>query len=247
MSKSALILFPHGLGDVIMATPSLEAIANEGYEIDMMVRPSVVTSHLLDDCPFIRDLIKARTDTTEFGFNKYHMPRFRALGKEYDRTEVSRLHDRCVYRHRLIAEELHAKTSGYDYKVWIPDECKQEAEHFLANRAPEGDFVYVHTKTEVHRHYWWDSLGYVKKTFGDLPIVDSGYEGEDWMRFDNINTNFALIEMAKHRVMSLSVMAAAAEALKAPMDVLNIVDFGHSCRPADRNMVSKLRVSGVIR
>ncbi len=52
--KRALLLVSHGCGDVLMATPALRALYDKGYEIDIMLRESVVKSGLLNDCPWIR-------------------------------------------------------------------------------------------------------------------------------------------------------------------------------------------------
>lgn len=245
--KRALICFPHGIGDVIMATPSIRALHDAGYLVDMMVRPSVIDSHALDACPYIGTLIKARTDTTEDGFNKYHMPRFRELLNAYDWNGVSRLQNNCVHRTELIASELKVKPSNYHFEVWIPQECETEAAHFINNHAPDGKFVYVHTKTEVHRQYWWESTGYVERTFPGLPIFDSGEGGNIHKAFDNINTNFALLKYATHRVLSLSIMAAAADALQLQIDVLNAAIPKHTCLPMNRKLVKQYRIDGKIR
>ena len=55
--KTALILYWHGLGDVIQLTPVLRDIYNQGYLIDLMCRKEVTSSHLLDGCPYIDKLI----------------------------------------------------------------------------------------------------------------------------------------------------------------------------------------------
>lgn len=245
--KRALILFPHGIGDVIMLTPSLRALHGEGYTIDIMVRPSVIESKLFDACPYIGKLIRARTDTTERGFNAHHMPRFRALSHDYDWHGVSRLHARCAYRAKLIADELKLLPPDYNFELWIPGVCEEEATIFLGQHAPNGKFVYVHTQTEIHRTYWWDSKRYVQRTFGNMPVIDSGYGGNVYKRFTNINTHFALLRKATHRVLSLSVMAVAADAMQLNIDLLNSHVPNHSCLPMNKRLVDKYRIKGVIK
>lgn len=245
--KRALVLFPHGIGDVIMATPSLRALYDSNYIVDMMVRPSVIESRVLDDCPYVNELIKVRTNTTEHGFTFYHMPRFRALVQEYDWHGVSRLHAACAYRIKLIADELKVLPSHYHLEVWISEECAQEAQDFAVQHTPDGKFVYVHTRTEVHQRYWWDSLEYVRKTYPNMPIIDSGEGGNAHKAFKNINTNFALMRLSTHRVLSLSVMAAAADAMQLPIDLLNCEVPNHSCLPMNKRLVAKYRIKGVIK
>ena len=55
--KKALILYSHGIGDVIMLTPHLRHLYTEGYTIDLMCRVSIRDSKLLDACPYINKLI----------------------------------------------------------------------------------------------------------------------------------------------------------------------------------------------
>jgi len=245
--RSALVLFPHGIGDIIMATPSLRVLYDSGYIVDMMVRSSVIESRILDDCPYTDKLIKVRADTTENGFNRYHMPKFRALASEYDWCGISQLRTTCAYRVKLIANDLNVLPSHYHLEVWISPEHEAEAASFAREHAVGRQFVYVHTCTEVHRRYWWNSLDYVRETFPGMSIIDSGEGGNAHKRFKNINVNFALMRLAKHRVLSLSVMAAAADAMQLPIDILNSEIPNHSCLPMNKKLVTKYRIKGVIR
>lgn len=245
--KRALICFPHGLGDIIQATPAMRMLYQDGYILDMMVRPSVIASHLLDDCPYIGNLIKVRTDTTEQGWNTYHKPHFNKIKGEYDRAILCSL--LAAYKHRQvrIAEEFGVTPDSYELAVWINQESLIEAQDFLRINVGKKPFLHMHTKTEAHRKYWWDALLYVRKEFPDMPIIDTGYGGNAYKHFQNINTMFVIMSYAAHRVLSLSVMAAAADALELPIDVLNCVDKNHHCLPLNRKLIKRYRIGGKIK
>jgi hypothetical protein len=244
--KRALICFPHGIGDIIQATSAMKALYDEDYVLDMMVRPSVIDSHLLDDCPYIGKLIKVRTDTTEQGWEIYHKPHFSKIKSEYDRAILCSL--LVAYKHRQvrIAEEFGVNPPSYKPDVWINQQSILEAQKFIHENVPDGRFIHVHTKTEVHKKYWWESFAYVRKKYPDIPILDSGYAGNLHKRFANINTTFAIMRLAAHRVLSISVMAAAAEALDLPIDLLNCVHKDHACLPMNRGIIKQYRIAGKI-
>lgn len=245
--KRALVCFPHGIGDVIQATPAMRALYNEGYILDMMVRRSVINSHLLDDCPYIDKLILARTDITENGWKQFQIPHFNKLRDGYDRAIVSKIFG--IFKHRpiKIADDFKVKPTNYHLEVWINRQSEQDAAEFVRVETGDSDFVHVHTKIEVHPKYWWHSLPYVMKNYPRVPILDSGYCGNAHKRFANINTTFAIMKKAKYRVLSLSVMAAAADALDLPIDLLNSVIPRHNCLPMNKKLVKKLRVEGKIK
>src|SRR4030042_758156 len=143
--KHALVCFPHGLGDIIQATPAMRTLWEQGYILDMMVRPSVISSHLLDDCPYIGKLIKVRTDTTEEGWQTYHLPMFKKLKQDYEKAITCTLLN--VYKHRQhqMAKEFGVKPESLDLQVWINQQSATEAQDFAHKQIGNKPFVYVHT------------------------------------------------------------------------------------------------------
>jgi len=242
--KRALVCFPHGIGDVIHASPSMRTLYEDGYLLDMMVRPGVINSHLLDDCPYIGRLIKVRTDTTEGGWKTYHLPMFNKFRRDYDKAITCQLLSRYNHRQHQIAKEFGVEPKNFDLEVWINQQSIIEAQTFLGQHIGSKPFVHVHTRTEAHRKYWWDSLAYVGKEFPDVSIIDTGHNGNAHKNFENINTSFMIMHNAAHRVLSISVMAAAADALRLPIDVLNCVDKDHPCLPLNRKLVKRYRIRG---
>lgn len=245
--QRALVCFPHGIGDVIQATPAIRTLYQEGYAIDMMVRSSVISSRLLEDCPYVVNLIKARTDITDEGWEEFQMPHVNKIKDQYDRVIISKI--RGIFKHRpvKIAEDFGVKPENYKLEVFINRNSRQIAAQYVNHHVPDGGFVHVHTKIEVHPKYWWSSLPYVMKTYPKMPILDSGYCGNLHKLWDNINTTFAIMALAKHRVLSLSVMAAAADAMDLEIDLLNSVIPNHNCLPMNKKLVKKLRVEGKIK
>jgi hypothetical protein len=248
--KRALICFPHGIGDVIQATPAMRTLYEQGYLLDMMVRPSVINSHLLDDCPYIGKLMKVRTDTTENGWKEYHIPMFNSIKRSYDLAITCKLLSAYKHRQHQIARELGVEPDDFNLDVWINQASVLEAQEFLKQQLNGKPFIHVHTKTEAHRKYYWDSMSYVQQAYfddvPDMPIIDTGHEGNAHKLFENINTTFMIMRYATHRVLSISVMAAAADALQLPIDILNCVDKDHHCLPLNRKLIKKCRIGGKI-
>ena len=136
--KRALICLPAGIGEVIMSTPAMRTFYEQGYILHMMVRGSVITSHLLDDCPYVEQLIQTKTDCTKAAWETVHLPKIRSIEAHYDRVEISQLEGPQKARPIQIALELGVKPENYNLEVWINDEAKAEAEAFVAQRIPQG-------------------------------------------------------------------------------------------------------------
>ena len=115
--KKALILYSHGLGDIIMLTPHLRYLYQKGYKIDLMCRIQTVESHLLDSCLYVDKLIKVENPwelvsgslRSKAGFRKQtniNIAQFEKLRKNYDWSGVS-LQKRPFLQSHKIDEARH--------------------------------------------------------------------------------------------------------------------------------------------
>ena len=57
-SGGVLVVFPHGVGDAVMATPSFRALRHDNPKsrIDIAIQPVVANSSLLAGCPYFDDI-----------------------------------------------------------------------------------------------------------------------------------------------------------------------------------------------
>jgi len=245
--KKALILMPNGLGDVIMATPCLRQLWFAGYIVDMIVRTHVIRSHLLDNCPYIENLYSTKASGKPGAYKRHHMPLFNSLKSQYDWTGIIYLNSKKAAnadirksRVKLIAQELKLQPNSWNLEVFISEDAKMVARRFLDSLGIN-EFVFVHTTIPTHpRSTWKGSTAFVKKVFPNLPIFDTRN-----MQWDDINITFALMAMAKRRVISNSVMIHACDALDCTMDAVNYESLDSSCYPLRENIIFRIYINGV--
>lgn len=238
--KRALILYPAGIGDVIMLTPCLRTLANAGYTVDMIVRGSVIDSKLLDCCPYIGTLYRTIADGRRPAYKTHHMPLFNSLKDRYDWTGVSTLYYRTRSRIKLISRELKLIPETFNLEVFVPDVSYAKAKHYVDEHIG-GDFIFVHTQPSAHPGHKWDCSEFVKKNLPSLPVVNMHKTGLLWK---DINTTFALMSMAEHRVLSSSVMVHACDALDLTIDAVNYEIRNSSCRPLKNGIIQREFVKG---
>ncbi len=56
MASRVLIMYWHGLGDLLCLTPQLRYLHQKGFVVDLLVRPQVLSSSLLDTCPYVQSM-----------------------------------------------------------------------------------------------------------------------------------------------------------------------------------------------
>jgi len=238
--KKALILFPHGIGDVIMATPCLRDLHSAGYTVDMMVRDSVIDSCLLNKCPYIGTLYSIKVDGKGIrgpAFKNYSLPAFDLIKNSYDWSGVVLLNG-GPSRIKQIAKELKLRPKSWNLEVFISKKAHITAWQYLKDNKI-CDFVFVHT-VPVHSGHIWESAEFVKKAFPKLSVVDTRYL-KTWK---DINVTFALAYAAKHRVLSCSVMVHACDAMGCTIDAVNYGTLNNPCYPLRKNVILKDFIKG---
>lgn len=239
--KKALILYWHGLGDVIMLTPHLRYLYNEGYKVDLMCRSAVRESHLLDRCPYVDKLIEVENPwRAKCGYGVQalaNVGKFNTLAEKYQwiGASIHSVRDYTNY-HKIdmTSAELRLEIKDKKTEVFISEEAEQEALDYGDN-----EFIFCHTTVENHPYNSWDAVQWVEKNLPTLRIVDRVSP-----IFDDINAEFALARLAKHRVLSDSVFAHACNAMGVVVDVIN---YGRSDRkvwPLDQSKVLHIREEG---
>jgi len=222
--KKALILYWHGLGDIIQLTPVLRHLYKEGYIIDLMCRKEVRTSHLLDDCPYIKKLIEVinpwRSDKSFEKQSTENIELFNSLKKSYDWS------GKCLHKNIQICKvlnnykECNLSIIDNDLEVFIPKYIEDEALNYITNNYPNG-YIHNHTMIEFHKNHNWNSINWINSNLPQLPIIDTGYDGNHYMINDNINFSFVLAREATYRIFSSSVLVHACDAMKCNIDVVN--------------------------
>lgn len=238
--KRALILYPAGIGDVIMITPCLRTLYNAGYIVDMIVRGSVIDSKVLSCCPYVNKLYRTIADGRRPAYRTHHMPMFNRLKTEYDWIGFSTLHHHTPSRIKLIAHELKLVPTTYNLEVFVQTTAYVKAKQYV-DKHTGGDFIFVHTQPSAHPIHKWDCSEFIQKNLPPLPVIDMHKTGPLWR---NINTTFALMSMAKHRVLSSSVMVHACDALDLVIDAVNYGIPNSICRPLKTGIIQQEFLQG---
>ena len=246
--KKALILYWHGLGDVVLLTPHLRHLYKQGYMIDLMCRPQVRQSKLLDACPYINKLIDVPNPwEASLGFDfqaDSNMTRFHALKDKYDWSGASP-HQRPFkqyYKLDITSYELGIDLEDKHMEVFISEEAEAEAKAWVDEFV--GDYIFVHRISEFHEYHSWDCRDWVKENLPATTIVYSDIDGKI-VRFDDINTIFAIARNAKHRVLISSVFVSACEAMSCTIDAINYGQPDRKLWPLDQHKVLHIREQGV--
>ncbi len=222
--KRALLLYWHGLGDVIMLTPLLRELHKKGYIVDLMCRKAVETSHLLDECPYINKfIIVENPHRSSMGFGaqaQKNINQLNTLGKEYDWVGGSIHYGHMTDKVKRNFDETKISSDNFSLEVYIPKEIEDKALKYIEENYPNG-YIFNHTMIEFHEVHNWDSSEWIKENLPNLPIIDTGKSGSHYMKFDDINFSFVLAREAKHRVLSSSVFVHACDAMNVDVEVVN--------------------------
>jgi len=243
--KKALLLYWHGLGDVIMLTPHLRHLYEQGYKTDLMCRIAVQESKLLNACPYINKLIIVENPwRSKLGFKrqaKLNLRRFQELREKYDWSGASP-HRRPFlkqYKIDMTSAELGLEIEDKKLAVFIPESAEKEALKYK-----NGKYIFVQTVLEFHSYHNWDAGEWIKGHLPPLKIMDLGYKKQYHMAFDDINTAFVLARDATHRVFSSGVFVPACEAMGCTINVINYGRKDRKVWPLDQSRVLHIREEG---
>jgi len=247
--KRALILYWHGLGDVIQLTPVLRKLHRDGYVTDLMCRPEVSSSHLFDECPYVSMLIPVvnpwQSPIGKDEQTKKNIAMFEDRSKKYDWSA------KCLHKDiKGLKVDWNFRECGIDpmpsdrhLEVFIPSWIESEAMSYIEKNYPNG-YVFRHTDVKWHPWHTWNSSEWIQKTFPGLPVFDTGDGALHDMPHKNINYSFVLAREAKRRVLSSSVFVHACEAMGSVIDVVNYGKPDRKVWPRDLGIVKGIRESG---
>lgn len=250
--KRALILYWHGLGDIILLTAHLRHLYKKGYKTDLMCLPETRKSRLLEHCPYIGKLIDIDNPwrskaglRSKAEFEKQaalNIRKFDDLRKSYDWSGVSPHHMakyKGYHKMDMTSAELKLGLSDKKTEVFIPESAEQEALKYMGD-----DYIFVHTTPEFHACHNWDATKWIEEYLPPLRIINTGFGTKYFMAFDDINTAFVLIREARHRVFSSSVFFHACNAMGCTIDVINYGRPDRKMWPLDQSKILHIREMG---
>lgn len=220
--KKLLMLYADGIGDCIMATPHMRYYAKEGYEIDLMCRESVKSSHLLDECPYINDLIIV-PNPWDSGDKVYEAQK--STKKIFDKK--AKKYDDAVYKPLCQVPNIHKidmtskffgmpELKGEDRwpEVFISEENQRIADEFL-KEIEFDNFRFLHNVVELHPgHTWNEAEHWCNGNMEEMDIFNAAFK-----QWDDINISFAVLKRATQTILCSSVYIHAADAMGKRIDV----------------------------
>ena len=248
--KKALILYWHGLGDVIMLTPVLRHLHETGFDVHLMCRPEVTGCSLLKDCSYVTVFINVSNPwQSPLGFDrqkKINIHTFDQLSQDYNWLAHC-LHEQIVHGCKIETNwsecGLVPDNRNHQLEIFIPPETEKEAMKYIADNYPDG-YIFRHTDVEFHSTHDWDSEEWIEDNLPDLPVVNTGFGGNYYCCVPDINFSFVMAREARHRVLSSSVFVHACDAMNVTIDVINYGKPDHKVWPKDGSKVLRIRENG---
>lgn len=246
--RRALILYTHGIGDVIMLTPHLRQLYKDGYICDLMCFDSIRKSHLLDECPYTDKLFDtANPHISPKGFAQEYsdsIALWQERAKDYDEAFMARHpYDLCnmgIHKIDINSKEFGFKPDDEHLEVFLTKEIENEVANNIS-----WDYILVHTYIKEHDWHTWDAAEYLAQDkFRGMSIIDTGYAGDYYMWKEDINYTLALLKFASARILSSSFMVHACEAMNLEMDVINYGKPDRKVWPKDQTLVKNIREAG---
>lgn len=245
--KKALVCYWHGLGDVIMLTPHLRYLYQQGYITDLMCRAEVRESKLLDECPYVDKLIEIPNpwQSPQVGFKRQmsrNLALFEKLRGAYDWSGASphRLHKKVAGIHKIdmTSRELGIDLKDKNLEVFIPPSIQNWFDPNIKR-----DYIFIHRLSRWHPYHSWDPDNWID---ANLPPLERIYTDKDHkpVEFDNINKIFILAKRAKHRILVSSVFVPACCAMNCTIDAINYGRTDRKVWPLDQSKVLHIRENG---
>lgn len=244
-----LIVYPHGLGDCILATPALKAYkTSTGNFVGFAMLERFRSSELFKNNPYVDELIYTKDAWNDFpSFNKGLVAvegHCREVAKEkgYDEVKVLRRHSKGRSKIYYCAQFLGVGLKDPHTEVYIPDEAWEQADSMTIGM---GSYGFVQTVTGVPRKN-------LPKGFGEQWLRDHGIK--EVVEVDKtypalsipINVGFAIMSRAAAVCLPDSVYYHACGAMDKKVDFVyfprgnRIYNEVKPMHEVDQNIVLKI-------
>ena len=215
-----LVLYPHGLGDCILATPALrERKIKTGDFIGIAIRERFRSSNFFFGCPWVDEVFYTKQPWQDYPSYEIGcrdiIEKFKVIGKENGYDEVIFV-DHSGHKILSVAKTLEVDVfRNCHTEVYITEEQEEKARFLIGSLK----FGFVHTNTGVSAKDLPEEYGakWIAKRLGIEHIVEVGKTFK-YDEFD-IGTQFAIMNLASGLCLPDSVFFHAACALDKKIDL----------------------------
>ncbi|MDB9822552.1 glycosyltransferase [Deltaproteobacteria bacterium] len=166
-SRRRLLIFWHGIGDNIMATPALRAFreAHPDDFIGYMYLRRIHKDEMMKDCPYVDALYTCSDAWDDYPDYETGVKavieegRQIALREGYDEIIPITLREMPLTYHRIerIAHELGVPLNNWSTEIRIPEKDKREADRILSRWGIEkDDFIVAIHRRGANIHKYWE-------------------------------------------------------------------------------------------
>ncbi|MEW6378430.1 MAG: hypothetical protein AB1611_02350 [bacterium] len=222
--SSILIIFWHGLGDFILATPALREFYrhNPGCRLGIAVRQMVHDSGILDRCPYF-DMVHVIPEVEDREHYRKKLEKYLQAGnmirREHGYEKLVCIKHRPAWRYGIHKIQRTANELGVGpitdtrTELYLSDQDRSQARSWLQEHGyEENNYIFLHRQTaNPVKDMPEDVAARVLLQLPPLPVIEVGktYSIHD----RHINFSFALLEKARLIVVADSVFLHAANAL----------------------------------
>lgn len=250
--KTILLMYWHGIGDLICLTPQLRELYRLGWTIDLICRQPAINAKLFVSCPYIRKTIPVpyaiggpHSDGVA-GLRKRQqcMELYNRLAPNYDRAlEFSKSPNRSIRGGKIFRNNDvcgFTQLTNLQLDVFITDRAETIASSYIQKHYPDG-YIFRSTDVDCHRVHSWDATNWIRQHLPNLPVFNTGVGQEHYMISPDINVSFVFARDAQHRVLSSSVFVHACDAMNVTMDVVNYGMANKHGWPLDKSKIKVVR------
>jgi hypothetical protein len=244
---SKLLIYPHGLGDCLMLTPSLRAYHQQtGDKYNLCIQKRFESSELFKNNPHVGNIHYIKDPWNDYpnamvGFNEV-IKEGGIIGKNNEYNEVIYLPCKSNI-HKIIqnSKDLKIKLNDYSMDVFISESDKEQASSVIKKLVGDEPFGFIQTKTGagVNKDL---SDGYGEKWLRENRDLENFIEIGKSFNYDdyNINVQFEILNQSSGVSIPDSVFYHACIALNKDID---FVYFGRGRSVYDRvgNLNDKIK------
>lgn len=144
-----LIIYPHGLGDLILLTPALRALWSKKPHVAILKR--FAGTGLLDNCPWIEDVNEVLpdpwNDTDQKGCLRWAQAYAgrHGLGEPVWIWHPPSIH-KIIHNTRALGLDPYADHVNVRTEIWITNDQREEADEWIRSNTTE-PYGFLHCKT----------------------------------------------------------------------------------------------------